>query len=671
MKPDQSQPAHRRDLYILRTEGVGLKSRELAPNGFRHHLVENWRGVSYPVNESAALVWKCCSEPIRVADLLRDLTLHFPESTAVESEVLDILNQYQALDLITLSQEPHRTARRPPDYPPLRQDLVTATDSHSNCGIIITVHNHVAQFGLPCLKSVLEHSGDARVYLYDNESSDPDIRDLKSLADAQPTVDFIRIDDQEAFGGLTGTWNHGVDRARREGLQKVILLNHDVIVDNTWGNFISAIDSDYCIYGPMTNRPGGGGRDQNPQKSKVPKFKGLQSTSRLLGFCMGFTLGKPELKMFDHWRFFEPGLPFGGNEFSIQKRLKKRSTQARFYVVTDSWVFHHLNMGWKDDPRYLDPYDRALKPGTPIVRHKAAGTSRMNYLTSMKSENISHYLRDEILGLGMVDAAELKKSKLYIVDDENDWHIQNQKWQAFVLSNIFLEVAYISADEADRIANPTWLKKKVAYAPHAFIDYPPKTEYIRLSEFIKENAGIKESEQDYVLLNQRPEGNRYLMESESSLPLEEYLRCALDQRGIPFRCCDFSMMTPADQAQMCRGAKIFISAHGAGISNIIFTPRHCQVLEYNFRRYWNCDPVCDPHFHGVLTDHEECDGELTFKPYFHKADYHNLCRLLDRPYAELEVIRYDGFITRNPIDRRYLFVDGASLLVEIEKRASR
>ncbi len=58
---------------------------------------------------------------------------------------------------------------------------------------------------------------------------------------------------------------------------------------------------------------------------------------------------------------------------------------------------------------------------------------------------------------------------------------------------------------------------------------------------------------------------------------------------------------------------------------------------------------------------------MTQQPYFHKADYHNLCRLLDRPYTELEAIRYDGFTARNPIGRRYLFVDGASLLAEIER----
>jgi hypothetical protein len=245
--------------------------------------------------------------------------------------------------------------------------------NHSDCAIIITVHNHVARFGRPCLESVLEHSGDARVYLYDNESSDPEIQSLKALANAQPNVDFIRIDDQQAFGGLTGTWNDGIDRARRKGLKKVILLNHDVVVGSTWGSFIRAIDSDDCVYGPLTNNPGGGPSGRKPQTAKSASFCGLVETRKLLGFCMGFTLGRPDLKLFDDWRFFDPARPFGNNEFDIQERMKKRSAKTRFYVVTDSWVLHHLNMGWKDNPRHPDPHDPTPSSASPVVRPRLRG----------------------------------------------------------------------------------------------------------------------------------------------------------------------------------------------------------------------------------------------------------------------------------------------------------
>ena len=316
-------------------------------------LLSNRTSIAYPVNDVAALVWTCCGRVHRVSELVQVLTEHFAETPSLKQDVFEILGQLHDAGIIKFSEQ----------------------DLSSDCVIVLTVHNHVEKFGIPCLESVLEHSGNARVYLYDNESSDPKIEILRKLADSRPEVDFIRIDDQNAFGGLTGTWNDGIRRAREQGLGKVILLNHDVIVDNTWGYFIQAIDSDFCVYGPLTSRQGGG-RGPKPQESNVPKFKGLQSTKRLTGFCMGFTLGRPELKLFDDWRFFKPELPFGGNEFDIQKRMKKRSTKTSFYIVTDCWVFHHLNRGWKDNPRYMDPHDPTTKSGTPVVQRNVHGPHR-------------------------------------------------------------------------------------------------------------------------------------------------------------------------------------------------------------------------------------------------------------------------------------------------------
>ena len=60
---------------------------------------------------------------------------------------------------------------------------------------------------------------------------------------------------------------------------------------------------------------------------------------------------------------------------------------------------------------------------------------------------------------------------------------------------------------------------------------------------------------------------------------------------------------------------------------------------------------------------EACEGKLTFKPEFHKADYHNLCKLLGKPYREVQCVDYGGgFLNRNPVSRQSLFVDGRSLV---------
>ena len=59
----------------------------------------------------------------------------------------------------------------------------------------------------------------------------------------------------------------------------------------------------------------------------------------------------------------------------------------------------------------------------------------------------------------------------------------------------------------------------------------------------------------------------------------------------------------------------------------------------------------------------KCNGKLTFKPYFHKADYHNLCYLIDKPYFEIKADKYEGgFENRNPISKKNIFIDGKKFI---------
>ncbi|MCP3850523.1 MAG: hypothetical protein GY694_09840, partial [Gammaproteobacteria bacterium] len=316
------------------------------------------------------------------------------------------------------------------------------------------------------------------------------------------------------------------------GLKKVILLNHDVVVDETWENFIKAIDSDTALYGPLSNLPGGGDGNRNPQKSRTASFEGLLDVDRLIGFCLGFTLGKPELKLFDDWRFFNPEQPFGGNEFGIQKQMKSRSATTRFYVVTDTWVFHHLNMGWKDKPRFLDPYklnltSKSTNERSTETRHKLVNneaifhtnkTSRIvfnhqsvgwkenpeftdpakekhtngmtvtlhndfksqssSYVVSSNENNISHIFRREVLPLIKADLGELSKAMLYIIEDGINKKSLNQRWRLFILSKIFYKVAYISATDAEQKTQLSWLKTEYSFNHHDFIDYSPNNDFI-------------------------------------------------------------------------------------------------------------------------------------------------------------------------------------------------
>ncbi|MEO1748226.1 MAG: glycosyltransferase family 61 protein [Pseudomonadota bacterium] len=291
----------------------------------------------------------------------------------------------------------------------------------------------------------------------------------------------------------------------------------------------------------------------------------------------------------------------------------------------------------------------------------------MNFVTRFRDNNVAHILRSEIMPLSLVDPTVLAGSEIYILKEHVDPSNAAQKWRKYLLSKMFSKVHYAEPHEIFGIKKPFFVNTSDGYNFHDFIDIEPSAEFIRLSEFIKANSAIRPPEQEYVLLNQRPVGNRYLIEAGSETPLEDYLREKLSERGIAFKNCDFSQISPQEQAQICGGAAVFLSAHGAGCSNIIFTPLHCAVIEYNFRKYWHCDPVCDRHFDGTLADKEACDSGMDTHPIFHKADFRNLSLALGRSYTELEVVRYEGRSSRNPISRDYMFVDGDALLLEIEK----
>ena len=312
--------------YIYQEPSVQVNSIKTKSGEIYHQLLNLDSGRAHIMNDCAAVVWDYCNTYNKIPDILAALENQFNEVASLERDTLSILTQFHENGFLRISEK----------------------DLTSDCAIIITIHNHVKKFGLPCVNSVLKQSGKAKIYIYDNETNDPDLCELLQLVEDHPEIVYIRIDDQVNFGGLTGTWNDGIRRARKDGLQKVVLLNHDVIVGDSWKYFITSIQSDYAIYGPLSNRPGGGNGGWKFQKGEKPENNGLIKVNKIMGFCMGFTLGRPELKLFDDWRFFNPDFTFGNNEFSIQETMKRNSTYTRFYVVSNCWVYHHLDMSWKN-----------------------------------------------------------------------------------------------------------------------------------------------------------------------------------------------------------------------------------------------------------------------------------------------------------------------------------
>ena len=171
---------------------------------------------------------------------------------------------------------------------------------------------------------------------------------------------------------------------------------------------------------------------------------------------------------------------------------------------------------------------------------------------------------------------------------------------------------------------------------------------------------------EYILINQRNYNNRYLFDFETQLPLQDYL--LTKQFKYPVKACCFDTMTPQEQYDICSKAKIFISAHGAGCTNLIFTPIDCPLIEINFRKHWYCDNVCDDHFFGKISINEKCNGTLNYLPHFHKLYFCNMSYLINKKYTEIEAVCYGGkFTNRNPISKQQIYIDGEKLSKIIEE----
>ncbi|MGA2418338.1 MAG: glycosyltransferase [Candidatus Staskawiczbacteria bacterium] len=223
---------------------------------------------------------------------------------------------------------------------------MSPNNKETKYGIIITFHNHVKDFMMPCLNSVLEYTIKPRLILvYDNESNDPDRFFLLKKFNNNPDICFIRVDNQLENDGLTGTWNQGIKKCFENGCDKVVLLNHDTIVDESWPIFLKSIKEGDCAYGPVSDNIGGFTRDQKRSKDySLKNSETLKETIFLSGFCLGFDKNALESNKYNENDYFNPAYPFGYNEKEWENRFRKR--EGKLILVEGCFVHHKNDNAW-------------------------------------------------------------------------------------------------------------------------------------------------------------------------------------------------------------------------------------------------------------------------------------------------------------------------------------
>ena len=218
-------------------------------------------------------------------------------------------------------------------------------------GVVITTHGYNGVFVKQCLDCYKrELPKNTYIVLYINESNDPIIDDIRKNYKG---IDIIYINDQNKNGGLTATWNNGIDLCFKNKCETIILSNDDIIFDDSIKYIIkSANDSDKLEYfGPLTNEPGPAKGNQN-QFGTSPLMKNnfvCRYNNKLWninGFFMVFSKKVLLHNKFDKKHYFDPKYPFGGNETEWFNRFIKKGGMP--IVVPRTFIYHYKLRSWRD-----------------------------------------------------------------------------------------------------------------------------------------------------------------------------------------------------------------------------------------------------------------------------------------------------------------------------------
>ena len=186
------------------------------------------------------------------------------------------------------------------------------------------------------------HKFPYKLVVLDNESDisyDTHLKDIEHH--------FIRVDNQEENGGLTGAWNQLCKYAIENGAEIITGFNDDVVLNNTFNDYIKCITDDNTVYAPLTNGIIGG--PWQFQKANGVKNGFRHKSDIINGFWFGFTR-KLFLDKNVNGVLFSPQYSnrmnnWGGQEFVFQKWNKLFNTEC--ITIGDCWLEHTKLRSWK------------------------------------------------------------------------------------------------------------------------------------------------------------------------------------------------------------------------------------------------------------------------------------------------------------------------------------
>ncbi|MGE0425274.1 MAG: glycosyltransferase 61 family protein [Reyranellaceae bacterium] len=284
----------------------------------------------------------------------------------------------------------------------------------------------------------------------------------------------------------------------------------------------------------------------------------------------------------------------------------------------------------------------------------SADTLRV-WVSTHPDDNIFHIFALEVHGLWSAMRRDPHRRHAIVLPDDDDER-PGRRWRRAVMAAL----APVYRDAGELPDGPRRLTQHRfedwIVDPWRFRNDPVSGALKALEARLRLAFGVSGHAGSEVVMIART-ADRVLHDAVTGEPLETTIAAWCAARGLPFRCVRPETLPVAAQVEAMSRARVLIACHGAGLTNLVFAPDDCAIVEVSFRTHWYCDPVCDDHFHGRLSPQTKCGGRLTFARKFHKADYHNLARISGRRHVELPLHRVEGYLGRNPIAVRRVDVD--------------
>jgi hypothetical protein len=274
---------------------------------------------------------------------------------------------------------------------------------------VLTTHHDAHLTAGTAMIHLLEVLGklplDPFIYLFLNEPTEA-TQAWGLTFQTDPRIDLEVVKDQG--GGLTYTWNAGIIKGMGAGCEVFVLLNDDLRVNETLVDLILAAASpeDLAICGPGTLP---GGAPYNPEswvylrrQALQPRLdrRPMQLWHGLNGFCLAFHRNLLEANTFDGLHFFDPKIPFGGNETEFGKRWFLQGGVCA--AVYSAFVDHLKRSSWRALPsktkavKVSPPPSLALTPplestATPVTVVSFASVIELDSVPKVEASGSAHY----------------------------------------------------------------------------------------------------------------------------------------------------------------------------------------------------------------------------------------------------------------------------------------